>query len=290
MTPEVIAALQWRAGQLPGQTAPATAFPGRCHKPFNGGPDNCPAKQSPDGAARMLATSLQWRAGQLPGQTPRRPSRCRRPQRPFNGGPDNCPAKLEDLADELVAQIEPSMEGRTIARPNGPRVVAVIGEEQPSMEGRTIARPNRPARSARWRRTLAFNGGPDNCPAKPAPSSAAIGETRSTFNGGPDNCPAKLLRDPALQADQRVPSMEGRTIARPNVFVGAARTSMDQSLQWRAGQLPGQTRPSASNSSTRVVSFNGGPDNCPAKPAPVKYHSLAEFFLQWRAGQLPGQT
>ena len=61
----------------------------------------------------------------------------------------------------------PSMEGRAIARPNDILVIASEHKVKPSMEGRAIARPN-----MKWKcvcaNTVAFNGGPGNCPAKPS--------------------------------------------------------------------------------------------------------------------------
>ena len=59
--------------------------------------------------------------------------------------------------------------------------------------------------------------------------------------------------------------MEGRAIARPNTCASPICCAT-QSLQWRAGQLPGQTNPGQARP---------GHYTCP---------------LQWRAGQLPGQT
>ena len=59
--------------------------------------------------------------------------------------------------------------------------------------------------------------------------------------------------------------MEGRAAARPDVACGN-RVVLTIPLQWRAGQLPGLTKP---------VSF------CAAAAAAP---------LQWRAGQLPGLT
>ena len=64
----------------------------------------------------------------------------------------------------------------------------------------------------------------------------------------------------------QVASMEGRAIARPNQSRRVLRTPGHDQLQWRAGQLPGQTG-----------------DCPPSPPAP-------RLVLQWRAGQLPGQT
>ena len=136
--------------------------------------------------------SLQWRAGQLPGQT----TTCR------HGGTHGRLPSMEGRTiarpDELVAATEkgakkrPSMEGRTIARPDSTGVADRHGRRRPSMEGRTIARPDASApRGDRWRLT--------------------------SFNGGPDNCPARLWALPRLLSAGEVPSMEGRTIARPDL-------------------------------------------------------------------------
>ena len=139
------------------------------------------------------------------------------------------------------------------------------------------------------RRLAAFNGGPGNCPAKhrirtaaglladvlqwragQLPGQTTVGDglrdgAEATFNGGPGNCPAKQRA--AQEATERaaVPSMEGRAIARPNPMTGPIADHIACLLQWRAGQLPGQTF--STDSSLWVV-----------------------FRLQWRAGQLPGQT
>ena len=158
--------LQWRAGQLPGQTW----------------------------ASMATVTGwvwLQWRAGQLPGQTPcpgtkvavltqasmegraiARPNSGvrwpgRRPQRGFNGGPGNCPAKRSTCRS--VALVVRSFNG-------GP--------------GNCPAKRTRPARSVRV--PYGFNGGPGNCPAKPEICGKPAVALKRGFNGGPGNCPAKL--------------------------------------------------------------------------------------------------
>ena len=157
--------LQWRAGQSSGQTAHRSGThdhdappsmegrtivrPDRSSRsairlltvPFNGGPDNRPArlKRTPGGV--WEPARLQWSAGQSSGQTctPRRGLACAiRPSmegrtivRPddefdalaadrggaFNGGPDNRPARLE-RSRRHRRQHHPSMEGRTIVRPD----------------------------------------------------------------------------------------------------------------------------------------------------------------------------
>ena len=75
---------------------------------------------------------------------------------------------------------------------------------------------------------------PNRSPSPP-PTGAGRG-----FNGGPDNCPAKHANTHSC-------------------------APAGPSLQWRAGQLPGQTG---------------------VKSAV----ELDSALLQWRAGQLPGQT
>ena len=59
--------------------------------------------------------------------------------------------------------------------------------------------------------------------------------------------------------------MEGRAIARPNDHGFELRCQIIWALQWRAGQLPGQTGLSRRTEKEKMD-------------------------LQWRAGQLPGQT
>ena len=110
----------------------------------------------------------------------------------FNGGPGNCPAKPEPHKERLAVQVDPSMEGRAIARPNF------------------------------------------------VPKARNGGYSDAAFNGGPGNCPAKPCSLPT-------------------------RTTTFTTLQWRAGQLPGQTI-----GAKQGVTVGGD--------------------LQWRAGQLPGQT
>ena len=134
----------------------------------------------------------------------------------------------------------------------------------PSMEGRTIVRPDCYVGAIRLSREYPFNGGPDNCPARPSivltvfltlrwPSmegrtivrpddgiSSTLRYPTISFNGGPDNCPARLVGPDAVG-------------------------DWEDALQWRAGQLSGQTQSCTP---------------CAVKICP----------LQWRAGQLSGQT
>ena len=60
-------------------------------------------------------------------------------------------------------------------------------------------------------------------------------------------------------------------------------------LQWRAGQLPGRTCVDCSTA-TWDPGFNGGPGNCPAGPCATSRVAPSMPRLQWRAGQLPGRT
>ena len=199
---------------MPGQTS-RTAFTSAWRvrdspSSFNGGPGNCPAK------LRSRSTPRRGRLG-------------------FNGGPGNCPAKPKPMVGLRDPPDRASMEGRAIARPNTagrqhrPDTAAAT---RASMEGRAIARPNLKAIGTPVASSVTsrFNGGPGNCPAKRRDRDGwPTSHRRASFNGGPGNCPAKRARGA---------SMEGRAIARPP----APSPDTFCSLQWRAGQLPGQTR------------------------------------------------
>ena len=179
--------LQWRAGQLPGQThrdplsfilSVGASMEGRTPSPS-------PATAPPP---------LQWRAGQLPGQTRSR---------------SHCHDHLE----------EASMEGRTIARPNEHSVCGLLLPGLASMEGRTIARPNgRGQRSRpRARRQLQWRAG-----QLPGQTALLI---EQQVAGRVASMEGRTIARPNHMAGgwaygRPVASMEGRTIARPN----AART------------------------------------------------------------------
>ena len=258
-----------------------------CRRCFNGGPDNCPAK-------------------------PGRPQRSAQTTTGFNGGPDNCPAKRGDVAAGGVDEHRASMEGRTIARPNQ-TVDEMVGGQSFRLQWRAGQLPGQTlyTRSAAALHTC-FNGGPDNCPAKPR-GSPPRQSLNPSFNGGPDNCPAKRRqrqpdeprehqasmegrtiarpnrsRRPPTRPDP-VASMEGRTIARPNDGAHpAVHEPRPASMEGRTIARPNFRSPGAS--ARLLHSFNGGPDNCPAKPVESVDPSTLIDGLQWRAGQLPGQT
>ena len=206
-------ALQWRAGQLPGQTLVQERERVRVGGPSMEGRTIA----RPDvgrGTGRALPGGLQWRAGQLPGQT-------------------------RDRHDDQPPALNPSMEGRTIARPDAstPAVLPHVFNLQ--WRAGQLPGQTRGASVCVVAAACTFNGGPDNCPARrghPTPR----GERPLPFNGGPDNCPARPAA--AKFNDQ-----------------------LNLLLQWRAGQLPGQTSPRRTARTGARRSFNGGPDNCPAR-------------------------
>ncbi len=188
------------------------------------------------------------------------------------------------------------------------------------MEGRTIVRPGSAGSSKSPAGPPRFNGGPDNCPARPLlKSDIAFDELElqwragqlsgqagheisivpprvMSFNGGPDNCPARPVQDDAtpptlILLQWRAGQLSGQA------FLCASLPQRETALQWRAGQLSGQApgatwlcvdcisasmegrtivRPGGTvvcESCRPTCSFNGGPDNCPARrrspPAPV---------------------
>ena len=279
--------------------------------PFNGGPDNCPARLPGSYETIPDTCCLQWRAGQLSGQT-------------------------EHAIDEAVDPTQPSMEGRTIVRPDllagrhrtgtgqslqwraGQLSGQTVDHDEklnlsydPSMEGRTIVRPD--GRWSRCRRVLVatFNGGPDNCPARPC-ECRQHPQRLPSFNGGPDNCPARR-RTPRLVPSRTHPFNGGpdNCPARPvsHTLVGAngstfnggpdncpARPRSQQRLCSRRHSFNGgpDNCPARQEESKvyhpRILSFNGGPDNCPARPPDYRATQPRNAPLQWRAGQLSGQT
>ena len=238
-----LAFLQWRAGQSSGQTAQVELR----------------------AAAQRI---LQWRAGQSSGQTTTASFCATGDRTTFNGGPDNRPARQEQRAADELEALTPSMEGRTIVRPDRCRV----------------------ARSAR--RESSFNGGPDNRPARPV-NVPNTKPTAATFNGGPDNRPARRENPDPLVIPPLKPSMEGRTIVRPD---GSYRCRdlfvCVPSMEGRTIVRPDQQQPPIHETGVRpsmegrtivrpdpgepvsllvaVAPFNGGPDNRPARPVDAR--------------------
>ena len=105
------------------------------------------------------------------------------------------------------------MPGQTVGSAAG----VVGGNQVPSMEGRAIARPNRRG-----------SHGQDRQSHQPSMEGRAI--ARPNF----------IAYIEAIWSKD--PSMEGRAIARPNYHSTFPVNGLSFYLQWRAGQLPGQTR------------------------------------------------
>ncbi len=142
-----------------------------------------------------VVSGLQWRAGQLSGQ-----------------------AKLSSLLDRTTLETLASMEGRTIVRPGILVERDMLGFSYASMEGRTIVRPGQGAAEAALVAVVGFNGGPDNCPARPdGKRKRSDRRMRASMEGRtivrPGHC-AEINRLCHSRA-----SMEGRTIVRPGIVV-----------------------------------------------------------------------
>ena len=83
--------------------------------------------------------------------------------------------------------------------------------------------------------------------------------------------------------------MEGRTIARPDRDDQTDHTyHIRPSMEGRTIARPDGIAPNRGAGTQQ--SFNGGPDNCPARREVSTIYSRPGIGLQWRAGQLPGQT
>ena len=181
------------------------------------------------------------------------------------------------------------------------------------MEGRTIVRPDLTAGYIVWVDPSPFNGGPDNRPARLlGHGSQPHIHTRLQWRAGQSSGQTSIRSAPSPSGSR--PSMEGRTIVRPDLSWSQRRRKRRRTfnggpdnrparpasaipnslavviLQWRAGQSSGQTRRWGSHGEHRTPSFNGGPDNRPARPDGTTMW-VADFDdLQWRAGQSSGQT
>ena len=134
----------------------------------------------------------------------------------------------------------------------------------PSMEGRARARPNTTA-------------------ASPPPGD------QPPFNGGPGTCPAKPGRRDGARAHRRRPSMEGRARARPNPAAAFWAVSRN-SLQWRAGHVPGQTRRRRPSEAVSRNALQWRAGHVPGQTRRSSGYRGPPHGLQWRAGHVPGQT
>ena len=190
---------------------------------------------------------LQWRAEQSLGQT------------------------WPPAAIQVDERTRPSMEGRAIARPNGPLgdVEGLPAEADlwcPSMEGRAIARPNQvesPVMTGEGRSPSmeGTTGRPNRPPPTVGPTTPPALQWRAEQSLG------QTCLDLRVRESQRQPSMEGRAIARPNnVSVRRGAVRVQPTLQWRAEQSLGQTACDRGHLGGRHYTFNGGPSNRSAKP------------------------
>ena len=191
----VVRTLQWRAGQLSGQTGHNLQW----RAGQSGHPGHSRRRPSMEGRT-IVRPDTQWRAGRCPAPRPRSDSS----GRAFNGGPDNCPARPNADACLILSpnsRAGPSMEGRTIVRPDDWRTINGLHRRSgPSMEGRTIVRPDTGV--------LSLSGSIDGIHA---PSM----EGRTIVR--PD--PRPSMEGRTIVADHlasNTPSMEGRTIVRPD--------------------------------------------------------------------------
>ena len=181
------------------------------------------------------------------------------------------------------------MEGRTIVRPDlSMTVVTPLASDPPSMEGRTIVRPDLKFRAISRSVSSSFNGGPDNRPARPAQQSGTdIGTLDLQWRAGQSS--GQTAGGRQCRRGGQAPSMEGRTIVRPdqgpeNVGGVIVMPSMEGRTIVRPDPI--RTRPA----SCVRITFNGGPDNRPARPGAGGLNAHRTLDLQWRAGQSSGQT
>ena len=156
------------------------------------------------------------------------------------------------------------MEGRTIVRPDLNAVEAVVASRPPSMEGRTIVRPDSLSSPSGYHTQLALQWR----------AGQSSGQTMMVTGWLVASC----------RLQWRAGQSSGQTLRARSQHLTQHR------LQWRAGQSSGQTRRGLNLSVPLIRTFNGGPDNRPARPTASQPKSAVTLILQWRAGQSSGQT
>ena len=204
------------------------------------------------------------------------------------------------------------MEGRTIVRPDQRLRELGSWRHRPSMEGRTIVRPDCPVTVTIPVAVDAFNGGPDNRPARLVIGlGAAVAALRPSMEGRtivrPDSQFRQVLASPigpsmegrtivrpdiskrGLRGNPSLPSMEGRTIVRPDLVGMACAADEVPSFNGGPDNRPARRR-TGRRTSPRASPFNGGPDNRPARHFSYRFNEPIWLALQWRAGQSSGQT
>ena len=208
---------------MPGQTRSSKEPLRTMTLPFNGGPDNCPARRARSVISRYPKIVLQWRAGQLPGQT-----------RGLNVNPGKVDY-LQWRAGQLPGQTAGMERQKSYSYNLQWRAGQLPGQtpgnlglrrshSRPSMEGRTIARPDELEQHPIGSILPAFNGGPDNCPARRVSAPRRqVPECALQWRAG--QLPGQTRLIGGAHANSIWPSMEGRTIARPDprqMFVPAS--------------------------------------------------------------------
>ena len=180
------------------------------------------------------------------------------------------------------------------------------------MEGRTIVRPDEAQGNTCRHRSAAFNGGPDNRPARhQRRANTPSGKNPLQWRAGQSSGQTRMV--PRRQSLRCTPSMEGRTIVRPDpsgtsepptghtTFNGGPdnRPARRGEPVCVAGDQPAfnggpdnrPARPYCRLVPSRESNpFNGGPDNRPARHDTGVFAAKPAATLQWRAGQSSGQT
>ena len=181
------------------------------------------------------------------------------------------------------------MEGRTIVRPDVVRGHDVGHVYRPSMEGRTIVRPDDADdyayRAGYWPsmegRTIVR---PD------VVRGHDVGHVyRPSMEG------RTIVRpDPHTLRSSRIrvnaPSMEGRTIVRPDCVGHIGEGYKMLTFNGGPDNRPARRDRYVVAVEAEIAPFNGGPDNRPARLITDASDEGAASVLQWRAGQSSGQT
>ena len=234
-----------------------------------------------------IAIILQWRAGQSSGQTrTTQPTESRMGILQWRAGQSSGQTACFDT--RFDQRWRPSMEGRTIVRPDHTRqrCVGCCDRRLQWRAGQSSGQT--PLLKSGLRRTKPLQWRAGQSSGQTISSVIVSGRgARLQWRAGQSSGQTGCIR--VRRPQDHSPSMEGRTIVRPDPADEPSKLKRLMSLQWRAGQSSGQTikiesigtfgqfpsmegrtivRPDAATAymmAGATPSFNGGPDNRPAR-------------------------
>ncbi len=143
-------------------------------------------------------------------------------------------------------------------------------------------------RAMMWSMLLQWRAGQLSGRSWKLQSPPATSSRRLQWRAGQLSGRSRVLSTQPRRRDE--PSMEGRTIVRPELFEHCGRSAVRRAFNGGPDNCPAGAGNSSRRQRRRRGAFNGGPDNCPAGVDISRPGRIRGLFLQWRAGQLSGRS